>query len=380
MRSTPHINATKISLSILKIRYASNFEDNLRFHINGGYLRVHLQQTNQWTDTVWSFIDMHSFGRHLRRVPLIHQSAHLKLIHNQLPLGLRKFRISTVADESLRLCPCCKINTEDNPHFLKCLQNPARVDAEKVLMKALLSDFHPSRPALASCIAHYLTDSTALPKFTNAKLPTHMVSLLEEALHEQSQIGWHQLLLGFLTTKWLHLSASDHHVAERLDTAAGKHRIQQTLNALFTFTRSLWLGRNNILHKDQDTVDQTINSMESAELRHYHANPTLLPTSDQHYCSLPLQRLLRSRPSVRRRWLRRVKTARAAFLSKGKQQQRITRFLEVSISPAPLQPAPNIAFCPGLTRATTTQQRMTDYFTGRPPDSIHPLSRNPPPS
>ena len=93
-----------------------------------------------------------------------------------------------------------------------------------------------------------------------------MVPILDAALQEQSKIGWHQLLLGFLTTKWQHLSASDHHVAERLDMAAGKHRIQQTLNALFIFTRSLWLGRNDILNKDQDTLDQTIYSLESAEL------------------------------------------------------------------------------------------------------------------
>jgi hypothetical protein len=257
----------------------------------------------------------------------------------------------------------------------------ARVDAEEALMKAILSDSHPSRPALASCIAQYLTDPTALPMFTNEKFPTHMVPLLEVALQEQSKIGWHHLLLGFLTSTWQHLSASDHHVVDRLDTAAGKHRIQQTLNALFTFTRSLWLGRNDILHKDQDTVDQTIYSMESAELRHYHANPNLLPTSDQHYCSLPLQRLLRSRPSVRRRWLRRVKTARAFFLHHGKQQQRITQYLAVSRPPAPLPPAPNIVARPGLSRATTTtQQRMTDYFTGRPPDPHPPVSRNPPPS
>ena len=381
MRSTPHIPATKISISILKIRYAGNFDDNLRYHINGGYLRGHLQHTNKWTDTVWNTIDIHSFGRHIRRVPLIHQPAHLKLIHNQLPLGLKKFRISTVADESLRLCPCCKIQVEDNQHLLQCIHNPARVEAEKVLLNSLLSDPHPSRPAFASCIEQYLEDSTEIPTFTNERLPQHLKPILDEAIHEQSQVGWHQLLLGFLSTQWLHLAASDPHVADKMDKAAGQHRIQQILNHLFTFTRSIWLGRNDILHKEQDTVDTHIYSMESAELRHYHANPTLLPTSDQHYCSLPLQRLLRSRPSVRRRWLRRVKTARAAFLQNGKQQQRITQFLEVSRTPDHLPPAPNIAFRPGLTRSTTTQQRMTDYFPGRPPDPTHPSTpSNPSPS
>ena len=321
MRSTPHINVTRISLTILKTRYSGNFDDNLRYHITGGYLRSFIQHTHKWSDKVWNTVDMYSFGRHIRRVPLIHQSAHLKLIHNQLPLGLRKFKISSVPDDSLRLCPCCKLHDEDNSHFLLCTKNPARVEADKALLKSLLSDSHPSRPAIASCIEQYLKDPTTTPKFNNPKFPTHMADKLEDAITEQEQVGWHHLLLGFLSTRWLQLSAADRHSVTVSSMNAGKYRIQQILNALFTFTRTLWLARNDVLHKEQDATESTIYTMESAELRHYHANPTLLPRSDQHYCSLPLQRLLlRSRPSVRRRWLRRVKTARASFLKDGKHQ------------------------------------------------------------
>jgi hypothetical protein len=226
MRITPHIPSTKISITILKTRYSGNFDSNLRYHINGGYLRGHLQSTNNWTDTVWNTIDMNSFGRNMKRIQPSHQQAHVKLIHNQFPLGLRKFQHSVVADVSLKRCPCCKLHDEDNPHLLQCSHNPAREEATTALMKTLLSDTHPSRPVIASCIEQCLHNPNEQPTFTNEKFPCHLKSVLEQALQEQSQVGWHFLFLGFLSKHWLILSAADHARVNKSERAAGQHRME----------------------------------------------------------------------------------------------------------------------------------------------------------
>ena len=42
--TTDHIAASKVSITINHIRYASNIDDNLRFQINGGYIRRYLQE------------------------------------------------------------------------------------------------------------------------------------------------------------------------------------------------------------------------------------------------------------------------------------------------------------------------------------------------
>ena len=313
MRDTPHLPSTKMSITIHKTRYHGNLDANLRYHINGGYLRGYLQHLNSWSHSVWNTIDFCAFGRNLKRIPLAHTPAHLKCVHNQLPLGIRKFQLSTVNDPTLRLCPCCRLADEDRLHFLQCQHNPSRISALSELSKTLLSDSHPSRPPLVSCIEQHLHDPNILPSFENQKFPQHMIPLLEKALSEQAQIGWHHFLLGYVSKQWTPLFSADPYNQLVSTTAAGTHRTQQLLQALHIFTRSLWLGRNGVLHKDKDAVDSKVYSVESAELRHYHANPTLLPRSDQHYCNIPLQRLLQSRPSVRRRWLRRVRHAQACF-------------------------------------------------------------------
>jgi hypothetical protein len=47
---------------------------------------------------------------------------------------------------------------------------------------------------------------------------------------------------------------------------------------------------------------------------------------DQHYCTVSLNKLLTSHPTVRGRWLRRVRTARALYVRDGKSQHVMTRY------------------------------------------------------
>jgi hypothetical protein len=49
-----------------------------------------------------------------------------------------------------------------------------------------------------------------------------------------------------------------------------------------------------MLHDTKDVIARVIKSTEAAEIRHYHSQPHLMPTGDQHYCDRPLVKLLRS--------------------------------------------------------------------------------------
>ena len=157
----------------------------------------------------------------------------------------------------------------------------------------------------------------------------------------------------------------------KLDPSAGRSRTHQALKAIATMTRSFWLGHNDAVHKAQETVDSLAYNAESAELRRYHSNPNLLTASDQHYCATSLSRLLSSRPSVRRRWLRRVRTAHASFCRDGNQQRSITTCMHRTARPSQLSTiAPPSSPTTVHFRKVTTQQRMTRFFPGRLPDPL----------
>ncbi|KAI2508314.1 hypothetical protein MHU86_6119 [Fragilaria crotonensis] len=70
-------------------------------------------------------------------------------------------------------------------------------------------DDHPSRPAFASCVEQYLTHPGQRVHFHNDKLSSRLDDILQTAIEEQNLIGWHQLLLGYLSKKWLLLAAMD---------------------------------------------------------------------------------------------------------------------------------------------------------------------------
>jgi hypothetical protein len=176
-------------------------------------------------------------------------------------------------------------------------------------------------------------------------------------------------LQGFLSIHWNTLAAMSLLDHDKFEHIAGKSRTHKALIGTASFTRSIWLGRNDALHKEKETEDSLVYSAESAEMRHYHTHPQQLPASDRHYCSTPLSTLIRSRPSVRRRWLQRVRKARAVFLKNGSYQRSITQYVLRTERPTipPPTTIPKLNSTVSI-RAVTTQQRMTRFFPGRPPD------------
>ena len=366
IRCTEHLPPSAISIIIDKTRFYGNIDENIRYHVNGSYLKAYLQHRHHWSDSVWHLIDITAFGRHFKTIPLAHRPAHLKFVHNHLPLGDRNYKHSAVKDLQLKICPCCLSADEDLMHFLQCDQNKARAPAIAALLKTILTDPHPSRPAFAACIESFLQNPHAPVNPPLLALPSHMRETFNFEIQTQTLIGWLPAFQGFLSTHWHTLAATSLSAHDQLEPPAGKSRTHKALLAIAIFTRTIWLGRNDALHKKTETEDSLIYSAESAEIRHYHANPNILPASDRHYCSTPLSTLIRSRPSTRRRWLQRIRTARANFIKHGSHQRSITDYVQrtkrttTTVLPTVHSHATH--------RVVTTQQRMTQFFPGRPPD------------
>lgn len=132
--------------------------NDIQYHINGSYLKDYLQHCHHWSKSVWNWIDMRAFGRHFKQTITTHahRPAHLQFVRNQLPLGDIKYRCSAVKDPTLTACPCCLSANEGQINFLQCQQNTARATALAALLKTILTDLHPSRPAYAACLESFL--------------------------------------------------------------------------------------------------------------------------------------------------------------------------------------------------------------------------------
>jgi hypothetical protein len=165
-----------------------------------------------WSNDIWNEIDFDVFGAHFRRLQPSQQVSHMKLVHNQLPLGERRYRQAPIKEDSLRLCPCCKEKSETNEHFLQCKANPARLQSlSKFKSDIQTIDIHPVRYLLHAGICHWLTNQDASFDPSISEFPEHLLAPIQAALLSQACIGWHQEVKGYFSKNWAELANMDMH-------------------------------------------------------------------------------------------------------------------------------------------------------------------------
>ena len=328
MAKVDHHPQQQVSLYINGNQTTSQYDDCIRFHINGYHLRQYVQEHNHWDNRTWKSVDFYTFGRYfktLRPSDRIHQ---LKLVNDQLPLGVRRFREAAIKDANLKLCPCCRTAEETPIHFLSCTKNPVFESSFATLRSEIVNkDSHPVRYLLADGLKHSI-QSTDVFNPQIDQYPSHFASAIRSAISTQHSIGWTNAFKGFFAKSWAEMAQTDMYSGTR-DTKQGEARMKSIIRSVGDHTRRLWMARNAILHSKSDQHLASIRSAEFAEIEYYHSRPHLLRTGDQHYCQRPLSHLLSGAPATRRRWLRKVKRSTAELTKDGTRQSLITNFFRV---------------------------------------------------
>jgi hypothetical protein len=157
-KSVGHESEQRCSISINGTRLtASQYDECIRFHINGYHLRNHVQEKQGWSNSVWDEIDFYTFGKHFRRLKSHQQAIWMKIVHNQLPLGERRYQQSVVKEESLRKCPCCRTANKSLLHFMQCRSNPVFLSSLQTMQDSMSKqDNHPVCHLIYSGLHHSL--------------------------------------------------------------------------------------------------------------------------------------------------------------------------------------------------------------------------------
>ena len=163
--SVDHRQDNGSTLYINGLLVIGNYDDCVRYHVNGYHQRAEIQKTEQWDNNAWDSVDFYTFGKHFRRLRPSLRTQHFKFVHEVLPLGIQRYREAVIKDDSLRLCPCCKAADETHHHFLRCLSNPAFDSSlSDFRSEGLSSDVHPA------FVMHLLQISHSLLRFTSTRL------------------------------------------------------------------------------------------------------------------------------------------------------------------------------------------------------------------
>jgi hypothetical protein len=149
---------------------------------------------------------------------------------------------------------------------------------------------------------------------------------IRTALRQQESIGWLSCFKGFLSTHWKIFASMSMEDPNSSTGDTGTCRLRHIMMSLHELSLALWKGRNDTVNRDDITTDQRLHRREDLEIQHYYDHPEMLSTTDHHYCERPLQKILRSTPANRRRWLRQVKTSRHRRLQDLKSQSLMPQF------------------------------------------------------
>jgi hypothetical protein len=69
MRPSPqimHLQEYKVTIAINGDIYPTRIDEQIRYHINGSYLKEHLKRQHGWSESTWRKIDISAFGRHFK--------------------------------------------------------------------------------------------------------------------------------------------------------------------------------------------------------------------------------------------------------------------------------------------------------------------------
>lgn len=395
-RKSEHLPSQIISLTIQGTRFPGNWDVNLRWSINGSYMKQYLMDKHKWKEQVWRTIDFLTLKSQFHTLSPTERTQRFKFMHDLQSTGHNKQKMNSHQNEtSLDQCPCCQTNPETQSHLLTCDKNPNRANALNELKTGRSTSVaaHRAVSLMTDCLIQWLSSPTITPTidahmttpsnnpYDQNQLSPHMMEILQSAITEQSQIGWLNMIRGFQSKQWRNL-ASTHMRDDSVPKqhTDGNQRISTVLQRINSFVKSIWQGRNDALHKSDKADDRLYQSLESAEIRHYFMQPHLLAAQDRHYCTGTLLQLLRHRPSIRRRWLMRVRRARATMICDQHRQARITSFFPRTKT---TQTTPHEHTLPTTRRTgvdpqtdfqsnrkrTVQQSNMTHFFPGRPPDS-----------
>jgi hypothetical protein len=131
-KDVPHLGKMRDTISINGVCFPSKIDKQLRYVINGLYLKSHMQHHHCWNEKVWNLINFDSFAT----LPGRKQVQHMKYVHDIQPLGLQKQKMhKTPISSEITQCPYCCQDHETQLHImLQCLRNP--------LYKQSIQTFH----------------------------------------------------------------------------------------------------------------------------------------------------------------------------------------------------------------------------------------------
>jgi hypothetical protein len=120
----------------------------------------------------------------------------------------------------------------------------------------------PTQEVFTKCVRSWL-ESPETIILDVSSVHESQCELIQKAIADQDQIGWHTAMQGYLSKHWRLAISVNHHLEENNDK--GEVWVHKTVVLLWDFAHEMWDHQNSVLH---NTKLKASHAMRYAEINH----------------------------------------------------------------------------------------------------------------
>jgi hypothetical protein len=193
-------------------RVSGNYTQRIREINTTQAIQDYMQTKYRWNEHTFNDIEWRVHGKTLTSLPQRQQKTITQFIHKWLPTNASH---SFENIGTARLCPYCQSTDEDQSHFLSCTHTTSSkqwIEASTKITTNLTSFNKKINPQIIHLITMAITvwrntPHPTQPEFLNTRFTT--------LFHNQSIIGWDQVLAGRFSKSWRKFLPLSYHSANQ---------------------------------------------------------------------------------------------------------------------------------------------------------------------
>jgi hypothetical protein len=266
-----------------------------------------MQNKYVWTDTTTDTIDWQLLGSTLTTFQGSPKRTLQKYINGWLPTNAHK---CTGNNGSMKLCPCCRQTDETNTHFATCPKgNPWNAHLTCVTNTPVNTPTHTLNELLKDILL-------MITRGINPPLePPDTLAIDYYPLYfEQAQIGWHHMLQGRWTTKWVTVYDA------KTNSSSGLRWAKRILRNIWQGMLSRWRHRCDAEHEHSpDNITRTTNNL-NVQIEQIYAKNTEMDTADRTILDKPIDETKQLPNKLKKAWINRVGAYVHAAMARTRQR------------------------------------------------------------
>ena len=206
-------------------------------------------------------------------------------------------------------CPCCGKPNEDTKHVWQC-DAPSAFQCKTTAAQKFDGYLQTigTRPEVKEALGHSIRIFLGLASNWHQGLAS---DTLNEAIHDQTLLGWEQFMLGRMVTTW-RLAQGDY-TTQWQPFLNSKNWIPNLVRRIWQLSHTLWLHRNEILFSREVSIDKyDMKEVDRKIRQEWNKGADGLLRIDRTQFNTTLRKLLRKPDDERREWLAYITQARFA--------------------------------------------------------------------